>query len=218
MLSSNEEVRIGTALYVALERFKEREQDGDEPRADGMFEPGADPRGALEGVLLAAARSYDEKKVPFIGAFYASFVFDEEVSIEEAHFMLTLLDRLTYQQFCALAYFSDPKNKPELERIQQEAEEDGSRASPALLSELFELANLGLLGAWQGDPEEVLSFGETFATFGGGIPVLAKNASRLALTSLGETLVRLAELQKIPDTDMQLVAVGLRGVGRKPAD
>jgi hypothetical protein len=109
-----------------------------------------------------------------------------------------LLDRLTYQQFCALAYFLDPNNKPELGRIQREAEEDGSRASPALLSELFELANLGLLGAWQGDPKEVLSFGETVATFGGGIPVLAKNASRLALTPLGENLARLAELRKIP--------------------
>jgi hypothetical protein len=39
MLSSNEEVRIGTALYVALERLTEREQAGDEPRVDGMFEP-----------------------------------------------------------------------------------------------------------------------------------------------------------------------------------
>jgi hypothetical protein len=125
--------------------------------------------------------------------------------------MLTLLDRLTYQQFCALAYFSDPTNKPQLERIQQEAKEGGSQASPTLLSELFELANLGLLGAWQGDPEKVLSLGETYATFGGGIPVLAENASRFALTSLGAALARLAELSKISDADTRLIADGPQG-------
>jgi hypothetical protein len=211
MLSSNEEIRIGTALYVALERFKEREDAGDQPRKDGLFEPGADPRGALEGTLLAASRSYDETKVPFIGAFYASFVFAEEVSIEEAHFMLTLLDRLTYRQLCAMAYFADPRKQTEREEIQMLAEEGGERASLALLSELFELANLGLLGAWQGEPRAILSFGETYATLGGGMPVIARSAGELALTSLGEDLARMAELHKIPDADREQIGAGLQG-------
>jgi hypothetical protein len=211
LLSANEEARIGTALYVALERFKEREDAGEKPRKDGFFEPGGDPRGALEGALLAAARSYDEKKVPFVGAFYASFVFDERVSIAEAHFMLTLLDRLTYQQFCAMSYFADPGSQAEREQIQLAAEEENTPSSPALLSELFELANLGLLGARQGDPAEVRSFGETYATFGGGIPIVARQASRLALTSLGGSLARMAELHKIPDADKEAIGSKLRG-------
>jgi hypothetical protein len=209
LLSHNEEARIGTALYVALERWREREEAGETPRQDGLFEPGADPRGALEGVLLSAARSYDELKVPFIGAFYASFVFEEKISIDETHFLLNLLDRLTYRQMCALAYIGDPASQAQRERIQVAVEEEGERASPAVLAELFELANLGLLGARQGDPERVLTFGETYATFGGGIPMVARQASLLALTPLGETLARMAELEKIPLPDRARIGVEL---------
>lgn len=210
-LSHNEEIRIGTALYVALERIKEREEAGERPRADGFFDPATDPRGALEGALLSAARSYDEKKVPFIGAFYASFAFDEAVTINTAHFLLTLLDRLTYEHLCALAYFADESKVGERVQIQRDAEEGTIRASPALLSELFELANLGLLGAWQGNPSQVLALGETNATFGGGVPIIARSASLLALMPLGEDLVDMAELEKIPNADMQEVDAELRG-------
>jgi hypothetical protein len=213
LLSRNEEVRIGTALYVALERWHEREQDGETPRQDGLIDPASDPRGALEGALLAAARSYDELKVPYIGAFYASFVFDEAVSIDESHFLLNLLDRITYRQMCALAYISDPDTQAERERIQLAAEEDGEDASLAILAELFELANLGLLGARQGDPERVLTFGETYATFGGGIPMVARQASQLALTPLGQRLAAMAELERIPADHRARIGMEL---GAKP--
>lgn len=216
LLSTNEEIRVGSALYVALERFKERQDAGDEPRKDGFFEPGSDPRGTLEGTLLTAARSYDEKKVPFIGAFYASFVFEESVSIDEAHFMLTLLDRLTYRQMCALAYLGDPETRNERMQIQAEAEEQGEKALPSVLAELFELANFGLLGAWQGDPQEVKALGETYATWGGGVPLVARSLSELALTPLGETIVRLAELQRIPVEDRRAIGEALRGGNTQP--
>lgn len=80
-----------------------------------------------------------------------------------------------------------------------------------LLSELFELANLGLLGAWQGDPKEVRSLGETYATLGGGVPIVARSASLLALMPLGRALVEMAELEKIPDADKQEIGAELRG-------
>lgn len=95
----------------------------------------------MEGTLRSAARSYDEKKVSFIGAFYASFVFDEEMSINTAHFLLTLLDRLTYHHLCALTYFAEEGNDAERVQVQLDAEEGTVRASPTLLSELFELAS-----------------------------------------------------------------------------
>jgi hypothetical protein len=49
MLSSTEEVRIGTALYVALERFKERERAGDEPGETVYSSPVPIPAGRLRG-------------------------------------------------------------------------------------------------------------------------------------------------------------------------
>ena len=72
LFSEKEEVRIGTALTIAAARIQARQESGEEPRADGLFEPGEDPEGLLEGTLLSAARAYEEKKVPFVGAFYAS--------------------------------------------------------------------------------------------------------------------------------------------------
>jgi hypothetical protein len=210
-LTSKETDRIGGALAVALGRIQERIEEGEQPRQDGLFNPDSDPRGLLEGTLRSAARGYDEKKVWFIGAFYASFVFRDDVSVNTAHFLLTLLDRLTYHHFCALAYFADDSNDAERAEIQLAAEEGPVRASPTLLSELFELANLGLLGAWQGDPKEIRSFGETNATFGGGVPIIARSASLLALLPLGKDLVDLAELRKIPDADKREIGVELRG-------
>jgi hypothetical protein len=98
-LSPRKEVRVGGALAVALGRIRERREAGEQPRHDGLFDPDSDPRGLLEGTLRSAARSYDQKKVPFIGAFYASFIFEEEVNVNTAQFLLNLLDRLTYHYF-----------------------------------------------------------------------------------------------------------------------
>jgi hypothetical protein len=50
------------------------------------------PKEEVRGTLRSAARSYDEKKVPFIGAFYASFVFEEDVNVNTGQFLLNLLD------------------------------------------------------------------------------------------------------------------------------
>ena len=211
LLTRNEEIRIGGALAVALARIKEREAAGEAPRDDGLFEPGSDPRGMLEGSLLLAARSYDEKKVPFIGAFYASFVFDGTASINTGHFLLSLLDRLPYHSLCALAYLSDPTNNEERVEVQLAAEEGEDKLTATLQAELLELANLGLVGAWQGNPSEVKTLGETYGTFGGGVSILGRNASLLALMPLASTLVGMAELDKIPSDDKAMIGAEFRG-------
>ena len=212
LLSHNEEVRIGTALYVALERVKQREGTGEQPREDGFFDPGTDPRGMLEGTLLSAARSYDELKVPYIGAFYASFVFEEEISVNMAHFLLSLWDRLTYHSLCALAYFADPTMSEERLYIQAAAEEEGGEMSPMLAAELTELTNLGLLGVRRPDGH-VTAMGSTAGTLGGGAEVITKVAGSLAPMDLGMILVRMAELDKIPKEGKKEIAGELRGAG-----
>ncbi len=206
-LSSKEEVRIGGALAVALGRIEERRQEGEQPRQDGLFDPDSDPRGLLEGTLRAAARSYDEKKVPFIGAFYASFVFEEDVNVNMGQFLLNLLDRLTYHYFCCLAYFADPANNEERMYIQASAEEDGDRTPPMLVAELAEMANLGLLGFLQPDGSTT-NPGSTF----GSLTITGKTLAGTAPTQLGRTLVHMAELDKIPREDQQTVGAELRGL------
>jgi hypothetical protein len=169
--------------------------------------PSSDPRGLLEGTLRWAARSCDEKKVPFIGAFYASFVFEEDVNVSTGQFLLNLLDRLTYHYFCCLAYFTDPANSEARVHIQAATEEDGDRAPPMLVAELAEMANLGLLG---------------FVQPGGSTTKPGQHlrephdhrqdARRNRTHRTRETWVRMAELDKIPKEDQQAVGAELRGL------
>jgi hypothetical protein len=160
----------------------------------------------LEGSLLTAARSYDEQKIPFIGAFYASFAFDPDVSVETGHFLLHLLDRLTFRQLCALSYFADPATRTQRISIQNAAQKDGDRTSPTLAAELGELSSLGLLGVRQEDGHIV----NPLATFGGA-SLTAANLANSALTPLGERLSQMSELSLIPETDKGQTAEALAG-------
>jgi hypothetical protein len=211
ILSPKEEERIGTALYYAIGRVSEREEEGEKPREDGLFEPGQDPRGILEGSLLAAAKSYDDLKVPFIGAFYASFVFEEGVGVDEAHFLLTVWDRLTYHQLVVLSYFADPEFAEERIYIEAESKEEGRVMADMLATELTQLTNLGLIGTRLPDGS-VVAFGDTVGTLGSGARSLSQGSSSLTPMKLGETLVRMAELAKIPVEEKRGVTQQLRGL------
>src|SRR6476659_4621431 len=155
VLSPNEERRIGGALGVALDRIQERLDAGEEPRTAGLFDPGSDPNGLLEGSMLTAARSYEEQKVPYIGAFYANLVFDESVSAVTAQLLLGLLDRLTFRQLCALAFLGEEDRAEQRMQIQARANEQGDATSPTLSAELGDLANQGLIGYRQDDGSTV---------------------------------------------------------------
>jgi hypothetical protein len=210
ILSPKEEERIGTALYYALGRMKEREENGELPRSDGLFEPGDDPRGVLEGSLLAAAKSYDALKVPFIGAFYASFVFEEGVGVDEAHFLLTVWDRLTYHELVVLSYVADSEFAEERMYIEAESKEGGRVMDDMLATELTELTSLGLIGTRLPDGG-VVAFGDTVGTLGSGARSLSQVSASLAPMNLGETLVRMAELGKIPIEQKSEIGKQLRG-------
>lgn len=209
MLSPSEEVRIGSALYVALKQIEERQDAGELPRSDGLFDPDADPRGILEGTLLTAARSYDEKKIPFVGAFYASFVFEEKVSINQAHFLLRLVDRMTYHDMCILAYFADSANDEDRTMIQVDATEEGKQMSQMLLAEIGELASTGLLGIKTVDGG-ARPFGSAADTIGGELTLGLTSLGELTPTDLGHTLVRMANLEKLPEADRRAIGVELQ--------
>jgi hypothetical protein len=210
LLSPNEEVRVGGALAVAAARVEERREAGENPREDGLYEPDADPRGLLEGTLMAAARSYDELKVPYIGAFYASFVFEEDVDVDTAHLLMSLWDRLTYHSLCTLAYFADPDKIEERLYIQAAAEEENFEMTPTLAADLRSLTSLELLGV-RGADGQVTAYGSTWGTIGGGDATLLKVAGSLAPMTLGETLLHMAELNRIPVTDRERIRDELRG-------
>ena len=109
-MSRRGELRAVTALGVATEVIQARLSNGEVPRSDGFFEStsGGRPAGEelAEAMLRAAERSYEEKKVPYIGRLYAHLCFDRTISQSEANHLLRLADALSYRQFLLLQMFA----------------------------------------------------------------------------------------------------------------
>lgn len=56
-------------------------------------------------MLLAAQRSYEERKVPYHGRLLSGIAFDSSISHTEANHLLRVFDALSYQQFVLLQLF-----------------------------------------------------------------------------------------------------------------
>ncbi len=112
MLGKREEVRVGAVLAFAGEKIREKMENGEQVRQDGFFEEQPDDRSdaeeIFEGVLLAAQREHQEKKLRFYGNLVANIAFDPTISRERANLLLKMGEELTYRQMCLLAIFAIP--------------------------------------------------------------------------------------------------------------
>lgn len=148
ILGPREELRIGTAITHAAERVRERLEAGEEVRNDGFF--GRNPAGRseadeiVEGVLLAAQRSYEERKVPYHGRLLAGISFDEGVGRAEANHLLQLLEDLSYQQFVLLQLFGTTGFLTRAEDWRG-SDEEMSHELVAVLADSLDLFNRGLI-------------------------------------------------------------------------
>jgi hypothetical protein len=139
LYSDRELIRAGGALAFAVQKIQSNIETGRTLRSDNFFDDDTvSDRGAakeiLEGVLLAAQKEYQEKKVRFYGNLYANIVFESDVDRSQANYLIRLLDRLSFRQLCILAEFRDrtfsfyPAQK-----------------TPDVMNEFKELASLGLI-------------------------------------------------------------------------
>lgn len=154
ILGPREEVRIGAATAYATVAIDGALRSGQIPRQDGFFEPSEDgnrPAGeeVLEGVLIKARDSYEEKKVPLLGILYATIAFQEAISSAHANHLLELASRLTYRQLVVLAIALDESGRARLRqsdyRNDQEALERLGVDGRSLITETYGLYQQGLL-------------------------------------------------------------------------
>src|SRR5215207_2268417 len=107
VLGHREAVRVINAIRVAKARIDERLEAGDLPRSDGFFDAGEANRSEseelLEGVLLAAQREYEERKVRCYGNLYANIAFEPAIDGVTANSLLREADELSYTQIQLLA-------------------------------------------------------------------------------------------------------------------
>jgi hypothetical protein len=106
-LSEREQVRIGGAFAVAVERISARLVAGHIPRSDSFNQArlGTRPPSAelFDAILLKGRDAYEERKIRHLGLLFANVAFAQGVSFETANLLVRHLDRLTYRQLCILA-------------------------------------------------------------------------------------------------------------------
>jgi hypothetical protein len=155
MLTGRQASRVQTALVTAAADIADMLSRGLTLREDGFFTNGGDdPSSAeeiAEGVLLHAATSYEQRKVPYLGHLLGSIGFRPDVRPRDAHFFTRLIDRLSYSQLVALAVVG--RETPELTRIAVVHQEGAGRMRETIAQELEELSDLGLLGAYDATTE-----------------------------------------------------------------
>jgi hypothetical protein len=163
----------------------------------------------LEGTLLAAANAYEQRKVEYIGRFYANLAFDPTVSPSFANLLLRLLDRLTYGQLRVMAVLGDETLRDDLIRIGGDREAGFFRSNDDVIAEMDELTAMGLLGLGQKDGS-VIAPSAAWNDGGGGSWSTFK-LYQAQLTNLGQRVYELLGLADVPQDERDAVVRGLRG-------
>jgi hypothetical protein len=200
VIAPRQRARAGLALGVAVERMRERTESGEERRDDGFFDPRADgerpeAEELLEGVLLHAMNAYQERKVPYMGAFFASIAHRSDISPAYAHALLQIAEQLTYRQMVALAFFAENAGSEELMDLDVRREEEGKwEFSDWLGRDVRELGDdMALLGVVQEDGSVIWAAGTW-----GGPDIGRHDLAKVAPTALGRDFYELMELGRIP--------------------
>lgn len=212
LLAPRQRERIAIAAERAALEIERRTNEGEAVREDGFFnEP--DPEhsaGAelLEGVLLHAANAYQEKKAPYLGNLFASTTFRPDVTPAEAHMLLTMAERVSYRQFCALAFFAAHAHEESLMLLDVKRDEEGHKPfARGLAQELDELGEMGLLGVRPPGSEPAAKPGQLW----GGGDFSRLDLAAVELLPTGQLLYELLGLESIPNEDQVDIRDALEG-------
>jgi hypothetical protein len=194
-----EHIRIGAVAGYAGAAIVKRLDRGEQLRNDDFFEKSDDsPSKAdeiLEGVLLKAGESYQEKKLYYLGELYASIAFDPTINADYANMLITIAGELTYNQYVLLAVGYDNPNP----RLKQESYSSAGEATLTLpkstvnmLTELFRLSQSDLVS------DGSVWLGATYI-----------NPSTYKTDGAGNALVEMMKLNEIPANDREVVFLAL---------
>lgn len=110
VLGERERFRVSMAINFATAKIRTNIESGEEPRQDDFFGDRADNRATakevFEGVVLAAQREAEEKKVRLYGNLLGNLAFAQDVDASQANFLVRLGEGLSYRQLCLLSLFA----------------------------------------------------------------------------------------------------------------
>ena len=199
-----------TAILIAQDGLK-HESAGEQPRDDGFFDERCGLRPEedelLEAVLLTAANTYEERKLPYLAHLFDGVKYDASVAAADALFMARLADELTYRQLVGLAVFGHHEvHFRALARAETRFKEGFAVRDAAFMQELDALDARALVGVR--DKQGLVR--TPVGTFGGST-LSEASFGKLRLTGPGETLYRLMRLDEIPQLDRDEWVAGLAG-------
>jgi len=107
-LGPRESVRAGAVLLATQREIEVQLQQGNRLRDDGFLGDTATSGAAevAEAAVLAAQRDPQTAKAPLLGKMLGRIQFEEQVSIDYAHYLVKQVEELTYRQICCLALFN----------------------------------------------------------------------------------------------------------------
>lgn len=185
LLSPRETIKVNRGLDTAYNKVTQYLEEGKIPRADGFFDRDFDARSAsdeiLEGVLFKCKNEHEEKKLRFISNIFANVAFMEEVSPEQANWLLQKAQELTYRQLCIIALIEQKDNKGV-----SWGPKDGDPAFQ------IEYEQIDYMLARDYSPDSVRSYEET----GEGLWVIG-------LSRIGKFCYEVMGLNEIPEDDLQ---------------
>lgn len=185
VLSPKEESRIGTVYTYAVQKMDNNIRAGMHIRTDAFFEVADGERSAneeiLEGILLAAQKEYEEKKLKYLGNLYANLAFTETVDSRMANMLIKIASELTFRQYVIL-YVVSMFQKPECATMPRKEPYElllGVKMT-TIATEFYDLYRCTLLHS-----SEAL------------LDAAAINPSKLTLVGYGSLMFELMELNEI---------------------
>lgn len=193
-LGEREQQRVESVIIHSIDKIKKSLEQGKMLRDDDSYHGDTSlgiPKAqeVLEGVLLKARDEFQSKKLYCYSSFFANLCFDEKISFEHSNYLLNMLERLSYRQLCILSYLSDEKT------IQ-------TSSWDAMFKNVN---NKNLIQYFDLYSEYINLYNARMIVQSTNIPGFALGMSDTKISSLGQSIVRLADLDQIPQEDVDSI-------------
>lgn len=148
-LSPREEKRVGAVIAAAAETMRSKLKLGQQLRSDEFLSSHGgnrcDADEIIEGVLIAAQREHEERKIPFMGRLLANIAFDASVDRAQANFLIRTAESLSYRALCLIFVASRASVLQLRETSYINFHEKQTPEFVSIITETYDLVSKGLI-------------------------------------------------------------------------
>lgn len=203
ILSEREEIRVGATTQYAINRIQGRINNGDKLREDNFFDSNGTQRSdaaeVFEGILIKAKNEHEENKIQYLGELYANIAFDNTVNKDFANQLLSIAERLTFQQLRIISLLHPDRKIANMRKEDYSNCKGMKRETLSTLLDIYELYRMSvvyLLRPKSSTPTTFLSYGDI-------------EPANMHLNYMGKVLYDLMDLSRIPNQEIMEIAITL---------